>query len=201
MPKYYYELEQGTEEWLNLRKGKMTASHAQEIGNQGKGLETYILKLMAEFYSQVDKEQFSNKDIDRGHELEDQARSIYCFNNGVEVRQVGFIEHSELSGCSPDGLVGEDGMIEIKCPDDFVYFQHLLNKEKAIESKYIWQMQMCLLITGRKWCDYIAYNPNYPESIFTHRITPDQEKFKAILVGLEMGEEKIKAIKKIINKN
>jgi len=200
-PIYHYDLEQGSEEWFIMRKGKMTASHGQEIGNNGKGLETYIISLMSEFYSRADKEHFSNGDTDRGNELEDQAASIYSFNNEFEVRKIGFIEYSEYSGCSPDRLVGEDGLIEIKCPKDEVYFLYLLYKEKVIESKYIWQMQMLLLITGRKWCDFVAYNPNYPESIFIYRIYPDPDKFKKLLIGLEMGEEKIKAIKKIINKN
>ena len=199
--KYYFDIEQQSPEWFNLRKGKMTGSHAQEIGNQGKGLETNINTLMAEFYSNADKEQFMNKDTERGNELEYQAQSIYCFNNEIEVKPVGFVEHSEFIGCSPDGLVGDDGMIEIKCPNDYIYFQHLLNKERAIESKYIWQIQMNLMITGLRWCDYVCYNPNFSESIFIYRILPDSIKFKALLVGLEMGEEKIKAIKKIINKN
>jgi len=200
MPKYYFDIEQGTPEWFNMRKGRMTASHAQAIANQGKGLDTYIHEMMAECYSNADKEQFSNKDTDRGHELEDQAASIYCFNKGVEVKTVGFVEYSEFAGCSPDRLVGEDGLLEIKCPDDKAYFQHLLYKEKAIDTKYLWQMQMELLTSGRAWCDYVAYNPNYDESIFIYRIFPDQEKFKALLVGIEMGEEKIKSIKKILNK-
>jgi len=198
-----HQCEQGSEDWFNLRKGKMTASHAQEIGNQGKGLETYVNTIMSELYSNAEKEQFSNKDTERGHELEDQARSIYGIEKGVLIRTVGFIEQSEFSGCSPDGLidhhVGDNGGIEIKCPNDYQYFQYLLFKEKAIDSKYLWQIQMNLMITGRNWWDFIAYNPNYPKSIFIYRIYPDPEMFKKISIGLEMGEEKIKAIKKIIN--
>lgn len=200
MPKYHFNIEQGTTEWFDVRKGKMTASHAQAIANQGKGLETYIDEMMSECYSRAEKEQFRNEHTDRGNELEDQAASIYSFDKEIELKTVGFVEHSEFAGCSPDRLVGEDGMLEIKCPDDKAYFQYLLKKEKAIDSKYIWQIQMNLLITGRKWCDYVAYNPNYDESIFIYRILPDPEKIKAIMVGMEMGEEKIKAIRKIINK-
>lgn len=198
--KIYNELEQGTEEWLNLRKGKMTASHAQEIGNNGKGLETYIISLMAEKYSNGEKINFTNVNIERGNELEDQARSIYAIDNGAEIKTVGFMEYSEFVGASPDGLVGDDGLIEIKCPNDVNYFQHLLNGESAIDTKYIWQIQMNLLISGRKWADYVAYNPNFSKSIYIHRIFPDQDKFKKLLIGFEIGEGKIKAINKIINK-
>lgn len=200
-PIYHYDLDQQSEEWFDIRKGKMTSSHGQEIGNQGKGLETYIFELMSELYSRADKEQFTNKDTERGNELEEQAAAIYSFNREVEVKKIGFIEYSEFSGGSPDRLVGDDGMVEIKCPKDNVYFQYILNKEKAIDTKYIWQCQMNLLITGRKWCDFVAYNPNsLVDSIFIYRIYPNPVKFKALLVGMEMGEEKIKMIKKLINK-
>ena len=198
--KIYNELEQGTDEWLNLRKGKMTASHGQEIGNNGKGLDTYITAMMAEFYSNGEKPNFTNEHMERGNELEDQARSIYAINNNVEVTQVGFIEYSEFVGCSPDGLVGEDGMLEIKCPTDVNFFKHLLNGEKEIASKYIWQMQMNLLISDRKWCDYMAYNPNFEQSSFIFRILPDEVKFKKLRIGIEMGEEKINTINKLIKK-
>ena len=198
----YFDLEQGTEEWLNLRKGKMTASHAQEIGNNGKGLETYIVGLMAEKYSMAEKVSYTNDDMARGQELEDQARSVYAINNEVEIKTIGFVEYSEFVGCSPDGLVGDDGLIEIKCPNDVIYFQHLLKgatSTDAIDSKYLWQMQMNLLITGRKWCEYICYNPNFKESMIVITITPDEEKFKKLLVGFQIGEERIKTIEKIIN--
>ena len=193
-PKYHYSLEQGTQEWLDARKGKMTASHAQEIGNQGKGLETYVNQLMAEFYSNGEKVQFTSEHIERGHEMEDQARSKYCFDNGVEVTNVGFIEHNNMVGCSPDGLVGKDGMIEIKCPADNGYFQYLLNGEKEIDTKYMWQMQMNLMITGRKWCDFIAYNQNYEKSMFIHRVFPDQTAFIKLEQGFLIGRVKIDGI-------
>ena len=200
MPKYYYNIIQGTPEWFDIRKGKMTASHAQAIANQKTGLDSYIDGMMSELYSRADKEQFRNEHTDRGNELEEQAANIYAFNNEVELKTVGFVEHSEYAGCSPDRLVGDKGLLEIKCPDDKAYFQFLLKRERAIDTKYIWQMQMNLLITGLEWCDFVAYNPNYDESIFIYRMYPDKEKMKAIMVGMEMGEEKIKAIRKIINK-
>jgi len=193
-----YNFKQLSEEWFKIREEKMTASHAQAIGNIGKGLDSYIKNMMAESYSRAEKEQFFNKDTERGNELEDQARSIYIFETGRDVVEVGFIKHSEYAGCSPDSLVDEDGGLEIKCPKDTEYFNYLLEKEKAIDTKYIWQIQMSLLITGRKWWDFMAYNPNLDPSYFIYRIYPDQDKFRKILIGLEMGEEKIKAIKKIL---
>lgn len=187
--------EQGTTEWFNARKGVMTASHSQAIGNCGKGLETYILELMAEYYSSGEKEQFSNKHTDRGNELEPLARSMYELETGNEVIQVGFCKLNEFVGASPDGLVGEDGLIEIKCVDDVAYFKHLLNGESEIDTKYIWQGQMQLKVTDRKWNDLVFYNPNFEKSMCIYRLYPDAEKFAALEKGFEIGEQKIKEIK------
>lgn len=189
-----YDFEQRTPDWFNIRKAKVTASHATAIGNCGKGLDTYILELMAEYYSSGEKDKFSNKHTDRGCELEDQASDIYELMTGQKLDKVGFIEYNEFVGGSPDRLVGDDGGVEIKCIDDVGYFKLLLNGEKEISSDYLWQIQMYLLITGRKWWDFLAYNPNYKKSMFIHRITPDKEKQDRLLEGFKIAEEKIKNI-------
>lgn len=190
---------QGTPEWFAIRKGKMTASHAQAIGNIGKGLETYIFEMMSEFYSSGEKEQFTNKHTDRGIELEPLASAIYELETGNIVETVGFCEHDEFSGCSPDGLVGEDGGVEIKSIDDKGYFRLLLDGEKGIDTGYIWQIQMNLLITGRKWWDFVAYNPNYPKTMFIFRIVPDGKKQEQLILGLAKGREMIKEIREKAN--
>lgn len=192
-------IEQGTPEWFAIRKGKMSASHAQAIGNSGRGLETYIYELMAEYYSSEEKEQFSNEHTERGNKLESTARGIYELENGVEIKQVGFVEHNDYVGCSPDGLVSEDGLVEIKCPNDTEYLKYLLFGEKQIDTKYIWQCQMQMLITERKWNDLIIYNPNFKKSILVFRQTPDREKFEALEIGFKMGQEKILEIKNKLN--
>lgn len=194
-----HNFEQRTTEWFNIRKAKVTASHATAIGNCGKGLETYIIELMAEYYSSGEKESFSNRHTERGCELEDQAKDIYELTTGLKVDNVGFIEHSEFVGGSPDGLVGEDGGIEIKCIDDVGYFKLLLNGEKEISSGYIWQIQMYLLITNREWWDFVAYNPNYKQSIFIHRIFPDKDKQEKLKEGFKISEVKIKEILSKLN--
>lgn len=196
-----HNVEQKTKEWFDIRKGKMTASKATAIGNAGKGLETYIYELMAEYYSSADKEQFSSSHTDRGNEYEPVARDVYSFENGVDVETVGFIELSEYVGCSPDGLVGDDGGTEIKSPDDKKYILYLLNKENEIDSGYIWQCQMNMLITDRKWWDLIIYNPNFEKSMLVFRIHRDLKKFEALKKGFEKGEVLIKSIKERIENN
>jgi len=188
---------QGSPEWFAKRKGKATASHATAIATASKGLDTYVLEIVSEFFSSGEKEGFENEHTKRGKELEAQARSIYELMKDVEVEQVGFIEHNEYIGCSPDGLVSEVGGVEIKCYDDKCYLYLITEGEKAISSDYMWQIQMNLLITGREWWDFVAYNPNFSKPIFIHRIYPNEEKFKALKIGFIVAEEKIK---QLINK-
>ena len=138
------EIQQQTPEWFQARKGKMTASHADCIGANGKGLESYIIQIMSETFSRADKEIFSNEHTERGNELEATARNLYEFETAQDVTEVGFIIFNDYVGCSPDGLVGQEGLIEIKCHSDPKFIKLLLDGE--IESKYIWQMQMQMQI-------------------------------------------------------
>lgn len=183
------DIEQGTPEWFEIRKGKMTASHAQAIGNVGKGLETYIYDLVSEEYSSAEKEQFSNEHTERGNELEATARGIYELENSVDVEQVTFVEYNEFVGCSPDGFVGDDGLVEIKCPNDTEYLKYLIFGEGQIDTKYIWQCQMQMLITDRKWNDLIIYNPNFKKSMLVFRIKPDLDSFEKLKKGFESGQK------------
>jgi len=192
------ESNQGTQEWFEIRKGKLTASHAQQIGNNGKGLNTYIHELMAEYYSTQEKEQLTNKHIERGLELEPIARDIYELETGDTVTQTGFIELNEYAGCSPDGLIGENGLIEIKCINDTDYFRHLLYGIEEVDTKYLWQVQMQMLVTNRNWCDLVVYNPNFSQSLIIFRIEKDEEKQDALKKGIETGIELIKQIKEKI---
>jgi len=192
-----HEIEQQSPEWFNVRKLKATASHATAIGNCGKGLDTYVLEIVAEYLSSADKEQFSNKHTDRGNELEPQARAIYELTTGKDVKQVGFIEYNDYVGCSPDGLIDDDGVLEIKCIDDVGYLKMLLGEE--ISSDYQWQIQMNLLITGRKWWDFVAYNPNFKQSIIIKRVVPDKDKQEKLSNGFILAENKIKEILNKLN--
>ena len=191
---------QGTDGWLKDRAEKMTASNASAIGNNGKGLDTYINNLMAETYSSAIKESYTNEDMERGNELEALARTVYEMETGNEVEEVGFIELDEFTGCSPDGLIGEDGGLEIKCLKDEKYFKVLLEGIETVLSDYIWQIQMCLYVSDRKWWDLVLYNPNYKKSILILKVYPDKKYIDKLIIGLETGKEKIKLIKDKYNK-
>lgn len=196
MLKIYY-CKQQTEEWYELhRKYPLTASHAQAIGNAGKGLETLVRTVLSEKYSTAEKERYSNKDLDRGNELEPQARSLYELQTGNTVLEVGFVANDEISsvgGASPDGLVGEDGLFEGKSFDDKKHFDYIVDGLE-VESQYEWQMQMQMLFTGRQWCDLVAYCPNFKQSLLIIRVHADKEKQDKIREGLKKGEELINEI-------
>jgi hypothetical protein len=195
--KIYKDIPQGSPEWFEIRNRKMTASHAQAIGNSGKGLESYIIDKMAAVYSCAETESISNKDTERGIELEQYSREMYELETGLAVEQVAFIEMDEYTGCSPDGLVGEDGGVEIKCLNDTNHFRLILGGE--IDSKYMWQIQMSLLVTGRTWWDYVSYNPNYKQSLIIRRITKDEAYHNSLGIGISNGKKMIDAIiKKLI---
>lgn len=192
--------EQKSPEWFKVRELKLTASKAQAIGNNGKGLETYITNMMAEYYSSADKENFTSKDTERGNELENVARQMYELEQGVKVEQVGFIEESKYVGCSPDGLVGTNGLLEIKCLNDVNHYCLIRDGYGAIDTQYIWQTQMQMLITKREWCDLVFYNPNFEKSMIIFRIEPNKKTFEKLKEGIKKGQELIKKQLKINEK-
>lgn len=189
-------LEQGTPEWHKARKGKMTGSKADTIATNGKGLDTYVMEICAGTFSSGEDATYSNADMERGKSLEASARSTYELRHYAAVQTVGFVEMDEFVGVSPDGLVGEDGMVEFKCPKDRVYFELLLNGKDGVDSGYVWQMQMQMLVCGRAWCDFVSYNPNFEQDLIVHRFERDLKKHEALTRGINSGKLKIQAIMK-----
>lgn len=197
-----HNVEQKSEAWYELRKFRLTGSHAQEIGNCGKGLETYIIDVLASSYAISGSDGYTNENIDRGNILEPEARDVFSFLTGKEVKEVGFIEYNEYVGTSPDGIIpSENGMIEIKCHNNTKHFKFILNREKEIESKYMWQMQMNMLVGEFDHCYYVAYNPNFKESLLYYKILPDEKMREKLLEGFKKGEEMIKDLQSKVEKN
>lgn len=199
------KISQGTPEWFELRlKYPLTASNAQAIGNNGKGLETLVWEKLAERYSSQDKEKYTNKDLERGIELEPLAREMYELQTGNNVDEVGFVINDKVSkvgGASPDGLiVAQNGLVEIKCFEDKKHFKMIVEKNQTgtfkIDPEYEWQMQMQLLFTETDFVDFIAYNPNYKENLLIQRVLPNKEMQDEIIKGLQKGEELINNIEK-----
>lgn len=197
--KLIFNFPQKSEEWYKTKEQyPLSASNAQAIGNQGKGLETLVNETLAKKYSIQDYEKrYTNDDLERGIELEPLARSIYELRTEQKVEEVGFVTDEEISkvgGASPDGIVGDfEGLVEIKSFNNEKHFELICQYKETgtfdIESKYQWQMQQQILFTGAKWCDYVAFNPNYKESMLIQRVYRDEEKIEKIKQGLKLGEE------------
>lgn len=178
---------QGSQEWHEARIGRFTASDAKTIASMGKGLETLAMEKAAEILTNRQKDSFSTTDMDRGRDLEAEARNAYELETGIVVRQVGFYVHDDMDrvGCSPDGEVEKDGLVEIKCPSDVVYARYLY--DGVIDPKYIAQMQYQMWVAGKKYNDYTVYNPNFARSIKIVRIKPDEKLLSKITEGVTIG--------------
>ena len=186
--KIYNSLEQGTPEWLKRRELKFTASHASAIATAGKGLETLAYNLFKEHITGEKQNFEGNEATRRGNELEPIARSIYEIEKDVSVEQVGFIERDKYSGCSPDGLVGVDGMWEGKCVNA-EKFKAIQEELKKPDSAYIWQCQMQILCAEREWCDLMYFHPDFETNYKIFGIVKDYAKQERLIIGLEIGRK------------
>lgn len=184
---------QGSEEWKAARAGKVTASRVADViakkkNGWGASRANYMAELIAERLTGVAAEGFTNQAMNWGTEKEPEARTAYCFFRDIEVAQVGFIEHPSIpmTGCSPDGLIRDDGLLEIKCPNTATHIETLLSAD--IPQKYITQMQWQLACTGRQYCDFCSYDPRLPESmqVFISRVMRDQPVIHALEKAVEV---------------
>ena len=194
----YNDVEQKTDEWYKVRELKLTASHAQTIMANGKGLETYCKELVAEYLSEAPKEHFTSPDIERGNLLEAQAREYCSLLTGIDFQEVGFVLINEHFGVSPDGVVIENDKIvdsiEIKCHSDKVFLELILTEQ--IDPKYLAQMQCQMYAMETNSCLYFAYNPNIKPYYFMKRIEADKEAQAKLKSGIDKG---IKLIEDYLN--
>ena len=165
--------EQGTPEWKAERAGKATASKIADIVAKTKSgpaasRANYLAQLVAERLTGQPSEGFTNAAMQHGTATEPEARDAYAFATDADVQQVGFVPHPtiEWSGASPDGLVGDDGLIEIKCPNTATHIETL--RGGTIDRKYLLQMQWQMACTGRKWCDFASFDPRMPVHMQLH---------------------------------
>ena len=175
-------IDQGTPEWHQERCGKATASRIADIiattkSGPSTSRKNYLAQLVAERLTGTVAESYTNAAMDWGKEKEAEARAAYGFLKGVDVELAPFVNHPAIpdSGASPDGFVGSEGLIEIKCPNTATHIETLLAGK--IDGKYITQMQWQLACTGRAWCDFVSYDPRMPEhlAIWVKRVPRDDE--------------------------
>ena len=165
--------EQGTAEWLSERAGKVTASRIASVmaktkTGYGADRANYMADSVAERLTGIPKQGFTNKAMRWGTETEPQARAMYELETGLTVTETGFVPHPvlECTGASPDGLVGDTGLVEIKCPNTATHIETL--RGAAIDRKYYLQMHWQMICTGREWCDFVSFDPRLPLEMQIH---------------------------------
>lgn len=180
-------MEQGSPEWFAARLGKVTASRIADVmartkSGYGAGRTGYMAELISERLSGTPYERFQNSAMQWGNEKEPEARVLYELLEDVAVDQVGFIDHPALAmtGASPDGHVGDAGMVEIKCPMTHTHIETLIHQ--MVDTKYVYQMQWQMACTGRQWCDFFSFDPRMPVSMryFKKRFYRDAQQIADI---------------------
>lgn len=189
------DVAQGTPEWFEARLGRPTGSVYSDVLAKGKaGAESLtrkklIVKLALELVTKkVAVNNFKSTAMQDGIDREPFARALYESSRGVFVNEVGFCQHDTIfTGVSPDGLVDDDGMCEFKCPSETTHREYMLRKDEPPE--YRAQIQGQMWVTGRKWCDFVSYHPDFPENaqLIVRRVLRDEtyiENLKAEVLKL-----------------
>lgn len=179
-------MDQRTAEWFEARLGRLTASRVADMmaktrNGWGASRANYAWELAIERLTGEPTLTFCSPAMQWGVDTEDKARAAYQIHALSTVVEVGFIEHPELyAGASPDGLIGEDGMLEIKCPNPATHGETLLNG--TIADKYLKQMQFQMACSGRQWCDFVSFDPRFPEpmQLWVKRIERDDKHIAEI---------------------
>jgi len=192
-----HTMEQGTPEWFQARLGKFTASTFGDLmmGKTTKGYEKAIYRVIYERLTGEKPDDFKSGYMERGNELEAEALEIYSDLTFQKIERVGFVERDEWTGCSPDGLIGSEGMVQAKCPAYNTMINYLIKKE--VPSDYRWQLQGELLITGRKWTDFFAYHPKLKPVIVRQFAVPADQAVleKEIQMGILQARKIIEQLK------
>jgi putative phage-type endonuclease len=162
------QIEQRSAEWHQLRFGKVTASRVADILAKTKtgpsaSRQNYLIELALQRTTGVIQESYSNAAMEWGAQTEPQARVAYEIKTSNFVDQVPFVDHPTIKwfGCSPDGLVSDNGLVEIKCPNSATHWEYF--KYNRPPTKYVIQMQAQMACTGRDWCDFVSFDPRMPE--------------------------------------
>lgn len=203
--------EQGSADWFAARLGKVTASRVSDVVAKTKSgwsasRANYMAQLVAERLTGQPQESYSNAAMQWGIEQEPLARAAYEFRTDATVTPAWFIDHPKIamSGASPDGLIGDVGLVEIKCPNTATHIETLIGKNTP--DKYLAQMQWQMACTGAKWCDFVSFDPRLPESmrLFVSRVHRDDERIKElekeVLAFLAELDAKVKTLTDLYQK-
>lgn len=201
-------MEQGSPEWFAARLGKVTASRVSDViartkTGWGASRGNYMAELIAERLTGTPAPSYVNGAMQWGIDTEPQARAAYEFFTDATVDPVGFVPHPKIadSGASPDGLIGNAGLAEFKCPNTSTHIDTLLGG--SVPAKYVVQMHWQMACTGRQWCDFVSFDPRLPSdlSLFVKRVNRDDkmvaELETAVADFLAELEGKLKALRNL----
>ena len=179
---------QRTDEWHMARLGKVTASRIKDVlaetrsGAPSKMRDRYLAELALDRLTGQPREGYTNAAMQWGTDTEPQACAMYALTFGEMLEEVGFVPHPTIAqaGASPDRLVGDDGLVEVKCPESHTHMDTLVKGK--VPSQYVHQMQWQMACTGREWCDFVSFDPRFPEpmQMFVHRVERDGEAIAAM---------------------
>lgn len=200
-------IEQGSDEWHSLRLGKITASRMSDVLSKGRGstqskmAETYMIELLCEQLTGETKPFFENDTMRWGTETEPQARAMYELKSGNDVREVAFIELNDYVGVSPDGLISDDGMLEIKCPTTITQIKRALSDDYSKD--YYTQIQCQLWVADRQWCDFVSFDPrlDISASYLIQRVHKDKLFIDAMELKVNQFIGIMKERYKLLNNN
>ena len=202
-------MEQRTAEWFAARAGRVTASRIADVTGKtksgyGAARADYMVELLAERLTGQPTEKFVSSAMQWGTDQEPHARHLYTVKTGLWVDEVGFVRHPKIewAGASPDGRIGIDGLVEIKCPKTTTHLETLTSK--SVPKNHYAQMQWQMRCADRAWCDYVVFDPRMPvkAQLFVTRVTRDDEWLTTteaeVIKFLAEVDAKVAALKKII---
>lgn len=195
-----HTMPQRSDEWYAVKCGKISASSMSDVLSQGKGItrRNYMLRLIAERLSGIPQKTYCNGAMEWGILTEPEARAAYEEETMTAVQTVGFIERDLFTGCSPDGLIGTEGLVEFKCPETPTHLEYIL--DGGMPSTYAVQVQAQLWICDRQWCDFVSFDPRLPADcrLFIKRVKRDEKRIALIQEGVALFiNEMVETQKKI----
>lgn len=190
------DCKQGEPEWFAARIGVATASNFSKVLAKGQGVtrSRYLMQLLAEVATGQKADSYTSAQMQWGIDNEPEARQAYEMMFDVDVQQVGFCKHSARIGASPDGLVGDRGLLEIKCPDTVTHLETIFSGKAPTEYKA--QMQGQIWVCERDWCDFVSYDPRVVNGnpFFCVRVNRDEEYIKTLDAEVNRFVEELEAL-------